>query len=743
MPTNDVRTTNGNRKPSFSIGVNPINKTVTVKAGKTGVSFGEDGSVSVNTDKAGITFKKDGSVSAKVKVDLKTPFTKSVSINVGDNVIPKNKSGWYIPDIAKPIDPRDCQNYPNSPFCGGNPFSALPLGIEPSINISPGCGFNICANAVIGFVKTPSFCAGYTDPGCVPPPPPNPPRSTNFNKPLPFPDSPNLCLDRRVLVASWVALDTTSEDFGAEGLRSGDNRTTFDESITELLDIEFPYKGNVIVQRQRNSRYGGVYTSYEKPIVRYTSKHSYIFKANAGSDFFFYSFLAQCHQGLYLGAENGWDAETVDCSDPCKMYTYDIRQDKAYRNSIQFETYLSLQDFSISTLHPSILSSGGGYISLWLGSYENIYRELGNSFSESGYLNVRQHPDGGYVFGGYGQHSPKPVKVCSVLDPREFAFPNNGFDYYGQYWYGLGDYSLRKYHHKDAYAIYCDNGESPKPIRKPQDPPPKLPPPPPPEPRKPRRQKECCEMSDCGCDCYTVNSIVSAYTKQLQKNIQLLSDQLKQITDALTPIKIDNNLYDPLCENTEESNLIPYQGNSLKIISGIESKLDAISYQIGNTKIEACSKKGGSDIVLSPSYEFEEWKYEDVLIVRCYPTAKLEDKKDPNLYREFKIPNPKNNITWDEVLKLTHTKGNFASRVEWNNSKVWSGGYYITEEEGIRMCLQIISMSSATPKTYGRITIGGAKVSTGYNVEFTPICAYLVKLDSDGKIIEKVTEIKA
>lgn len=92
---------------------------------------------------------------------------------------PIGDSGWYAtPD--EPADPRDCDRYPDSPWCGGNPIDTkTPIGIGIDFGLSK-CGFHVSAKPTLGYVKLPPASIAYIDPDCrdeyerKPKPPPLP-----------------------------------------------------------------------------------------------------------------------------------------------------------------------------------------------------------------------------------------------------------------------------------------------------------------------------------------------------------------------------------------------------------------------------------------------------------------------------------------------------------------------------------------------------------------------------------------
>lgn len=77
---------------------------------------------------------------------------------------PIGDSGLYAtPD--EPADPMDCDRYPNSIYCDGNPFTKTPIGIEPTIIIDE-CNIGIQFEPVLGFIKLPPVTLVYRFPSC-------------------------------------------------------------------------------------------------------------------------------------------------------------------------------------------------------------------------------------------------------------------------------------------------------------------------------------------------------------------------------------------------------------------------------------------------------------------------------------------------------------------------------------------------------------------------------------------------
>lgn len=92
---------------------------------------------------------------------------------------------WYMtPD--DPVDPRDCNRYPNSPWCGGTGFGNTPVDIGFDW-VADDCNFGVQVCPTLAFVSLPCFQLVYRNPACIPDPPLQQPDPTD-------PDFPNLIL---------------------------------------------------------------------------------------------------------------------------------------------------------------------------------------------------------------------------------------------------------------------------------------------------------------------------------------------------------------------------------------------------------------------------------------------------------------------------------------------------------------------------------------------------------------------
>lgn len=113
---------------------------------------------------------------------------------------------WYMtPD--DPVDPRDCNRYPNSPWCGGTGFSPTPIdfGIDW---VADDCNFGVQACPTLAFVSLPCFQIVHRNPACKSniPDPPYTPLQPNTSQLVPIP--PHGCNIDRDSIAVLLVLNT-------------------------------------------------------------------------------------------------------------------------------------------------------------------------------------------------------------------------------------------------------------------------------------------------------------------------------------------------------------------------------------------------------------------------------------------------------------------------------------------------------------------------------------------------------
>ena len=159
-----------------------------------------------------------------------------------EGLVPIGNTGLYVtPD--EPADPTDCDRWPDSPYCGGNPFSLAPVSFEPSIAID-GCNIGIRFDGSIGFIKVPPVSIVYRKPECR--------IASNTSKEFISPANdyqinvglPNHnCLSQsgpRIFIRhiNYFYITEVYPNF------SGDYARATQVVTTEIFDYEFPYRGD-------------------------------------------------------------------------------------------------------------------------------------------------------------------------------------------------------------------------------------------------------------------------------------------------------------------------------------------------------------------------------------------------------------------------------------------------------------------------------------------------------------------
>jgi len=90
------------------------------------------------------------------------------SNDITPGLTPISDSGWYSTP-NEPADPRDCDRYPDSMYCGGNPFANplkdSPVSIEPEV-IWNQCDRGIKLSSTFGWVKLPPVHLVYRNEEC-------------------------------------------------------------------------------------------------------------------------------------------------------------------------------------------------------------------------------------------------------------------------------------------------------------------------------------------------------------------------------------------------------------------------------------------------------------------------------------------------------------------------------------------------------------------------------------------------
>lgn len=117
-----------------------------------------------------------------------------------DGLVPFGNTPFYhTPD--EPASPFDCNRYPSSIYCGENPWTQTPIGLEPVIVIDE-CNLGIELTPILGFTTLPPVQIVYRRPGekCREKPPIEPPPFTENDEYTPiFNLTDQICLYKVVV----------------------------------------------------------------------------------------------------------------------------------------------------------------------------------------------------------------------------------------------------------------------------------------------------------------------------------------------------------------------------------------------------------------------------------------------------------------------------------------------------------------------------------------------------------------
>lgn len=164
------------------------------------------------------------------------------------HLVPIGDTGLYgTPDDA--ASPSDCDRWPNSPACGKNPFTNVPVGFEDATIINDKCNKGARITPVLGFTKLPDIELVYREPECRKLPPDEsgkqdwdiydlPPEYT----PPELPIKPRKCLPDFENVPCWVGVTYHTRDLtrtvytGSRGIDVSLSSRQFTAKIKPPLD---------------------------------------------------------------------------------------------------------------------------------------------------------------------------------------------------------------------------------------------------------------------------------------------------------------------------------------------------------------------------------------------------------------------------------------------------------------------------------------------------------------------------
>jgi hypothetical protein len=143
-------------------------------------------------------------------------------------------------------------------------------------------------------------------------------------------------------------------------------------------------------------------------------------------------------------------------------------------------------------------------------------------------------------------------------------------------------------------------------------------------------------------------------------------------------------------ENVHE--IIRYEGSGQKLLS---SKLDAViklNQFLLNTICQPKDTQGC--VALLPDERFAEFTVTRQLILTFgeqYP------KQNGSLWHVH-VPMPLDEFDWCDHFEISMSKGNVNGRLYWENSKIYTGSYFESEEEARRVLALLAALSTATPR---------------------------------------------
>lgn len=189
--------------------------------------------------------------------------------------------------------------------------------------------------------------------------------------------------------------------------------------------------------------------------------------------------------------------------------------------------------------------------------------------------------------------------------------------------------------------------------------------------------------------------------KAIAQQVDQVFPILQQVVDKLChPVKDEE--YEKECLIVQCGNgyldesvheIIRYEGSGLKLLS---SKLDAVIKQnqfLLNTTCQPSEEQGC--VVLLPDERYAEFTVTKQLVLTFgenYP------KQTGSLWH-VNIPMPIDNLDWCEHFEnISMRKGSVNGRLYWENSKIYTGSYFESEEEARRVLALLAALSTSTPR---------------------------------------------
>lgn len=165
-----------------------------------------------------------------------------------DGQVPLNDWGIYTsPNLQsnEPVSPFDCEKYPDSPYCGGNPWTRTPVGLEPEWGFDE-CGAWVEITPVMGFTKLPPVSVGWRRPGeCreeeTPPPPTPPPDDESLPvSPLSLPKNIDPNVNVFIILLNTYRYSYSASWGNRDSYGPTPNTSTIWVSTTGMVDATYP-----------------------------------------------------------------------------------------------------------------------------------------------------------------------------------------------------------------------------------------------------------------------------------------------------------------------------------------------------------------------------------------------------------------------------------------------------------------------------------------------------------------------
>lgn len=378
----------------------------------------------------------------------------------------------------RPIDPRDCARYSNSPYCGGRGFNLIPTDIGFSFVLDD-CNFGVELSPTIAYISLPDwqFVWRSDSEDCHPPKPPEPP---------PFPEAPPLNLpniDPEEFVYVWLNNECETNYF-AEYISEfeGDSYTrTFNcSSSFNWNDFDCPGKDKFISSQRHGTikidhLFGGLGTS------KYQADDTNDYPYNQ------FGYTLQKNYNLF---------PNIDVYNP-ELESYFIQGQERLEGSRGFCRVSEFLPELITTIDNPHTLHGLAFYMPFENTVEDVTRPL------------LKYPNIAYY--GQWKNIAKEIKLDYSTLQKQITRSITGTRQIGEDYYAYaGTYTILATLKLSIAKVCSAKSCELTPILPfPFPPPPPLPPPPPPPP------------DDMGCSCADIARIVRATLKSMKQVIEV------------------------------------------------------------------------------------------------------------------------------------------------------------------------------------------------------------------------------